>query len=118
MEISLENKAATLQNDALIAILRVTGREVVIWKAFVEFCRVVSLRGSGKTRIRRKHAWKAKKKWFLVPCLPFCFRPNPKTGVQPFEKKSNPCFRVWPENGRNPLIQNLLEIGSFLPVSH
>ena len=84
-----------LQNDALIAILIVKGRESVFWKACGELCHVV---GSGKTRNRKKHAQKVKrKKWFLVSNLPLCFRPNPGTGVGPFHNRSNPCFRVWPE---------------------
>src|SRR5579863_1617235 len=72
VETSLEKHAATLQNDAVIAILIVTGRKLVIWKADVELCRVVGSKSAGKTRIRRKHAWKAKKKWCLGlsrPCV-------------------------------------------------
>ena len=80
---------------SVIAILSVTGREVVIWKAFVEFCRVVSLRGPGKTRIRRKHAWKAKKKWCLVPSRPFVSDQTLKQGSNLFIFGWNPCIGVW-----------------------
>ena len=87
IEISLFEKVVKkgsffLQNDALIAIFIVKGREAVFWKACDELCRVV---GSEKTRIRKITRKKAKKKkWFLVSNLPLCFRPNPETWVPPF----------------------------------
>ncbi len=60
----------SLQNDALIAILIVKGREAVFWKACDELCHVV---GSGKTRNRRSTCKRAKKKsgfWFpTFPCV-------------------------------------------------
>ena len=70
-ESSLLKKASCfLQNDALIAILIVKGREVVFWKACDELYHVV---GSGKTRIRKSTRKKAKKKsgfWFpTLPCV-------------------------------------------------
>jgi len=52
------------QNDPLIAILIIKGRESVFWKACDELCRVVS---SAKTRIRKYTHRKAEKKsgfWF------------------------------------------------------
>ena len=77
MEISRENKAATLQNDALIAILIFTGREVVIWKAFVEFCRVVSLRGSGENADSEKTRLESEEKVVsgALPSLLFQTKP-------------------------------------------
>ena len=49
-DLTLEKGAIFLQNDALIAILIVRGRESMIWKARDELCRVV---GSEKTRNRK-----------------------------------------------------------------
>ena len=46
----LKKASFFLQNDALIAILIVKGREVVFWKACAELCHAV---GSGKTRNRK-----------------------------------------------------------------
>ena len=110
----LKKGVVFLQNDALIAILIVKGREVVFWKACDELCRVV---GSEKTRMRKCMRRKAtQKKWFLVGKPPLHFRPNPETGVGPFHNRSNPCFRVWPEMHWNPLIQILREICAFFPV--
>jgi len=111
----LEKASFSLQNDALIAILIVKGREAVFWKACDELCHVV---GSEKTRNRKSTRKKVKKtQRFLDFNLPLCFRPNPETGVAPFHNRSNPCFRVWPEMHWNPLIQILREISAFLPVS-
>ena len=66
----LEKASFSLQNDALIAILIVKGREAVFWKACDELCHVV---GSGKTRNRRSTCKRAKKKsgfWFpTFPCV-------------------------------------------------
>ena len=45
---------------------------------------MVSLRGPGKTRIRRKHAWKAKKKSCLVPSRPFVSDQTLKQGSNLF----------------------------------
>src|SRR6185369_14751061 len=65
IQISLGNNASFfLQNDALIAILIVTGREVVISKAREELYHVVGLE---KTRNRKTTRKKAKEKngfWF------------------------------------------------------
>ena len=70
-ESSLLKKASCfLQNDALIAILIVKGREAVFWKACDELCHVV---GSEKTRMRRTCVKKAKEKsgfWLeTFPCV-------------------------------------------------
>ena len=79
-----------LQNDALIAILIVEGREVVIRKACDELCHVV---GSEKTRIRKTTRRKRRKGCWS---LHLCFRPNPETRVRPFHNQVRPVLRVLP----------------------
>ena len=71
LQISFLKKASFfLQNDALIAILIVKGREVVFWKACAELCHVV---GSAKTRNGKACAKSEGKKggfWFpTFPCV-------------------------------------------------
>ncbi len=82
---SVKKGSVCLQNDALIAILRVKGRESVFWKACVELCRVV---GSAKTRIRKITCKKATEKsgfWFLTfPCV---------SGQTPEIRV--PSFQIW-----------------------
>src|SRR5690242_12188743 len=75
----LKKASCFLQNDALIAILVVKGREVVFWKACDELCHVV---GSGKTRIRKSTRKKRRKKWFLVSNLRV-FQAKPWFGPDP-----------------------------------
>ena len=98
IEISLFEKVVKkgsffLQNDALIAIFIVKGREAVFWKACDELCRVV---GSEKTRIRKITRKKAKKKFFgFHPSL--VFQAKPWNMGSTISRRSNPCFMVWPE---------------------
>ena len=66
----MEKGSFFLQNDALIAILIVKGREVVFWKARDEIYRVV---GSEKTRLGKSCAKSEEEKsgfWFpTFPCV-------------------------------------------------
>ena len=78
-----EKRVSFLQNDALIAILIVEGREVVFRKARDELYHVV---GSEKTRIR-KYIHKKKQ---VFGAFSLCFTPNPETRVDRFALRSNP----------------------------
>jgi hypothetical protein len=79
----LKKASFFLQNDALIAILTVNGKEAVIRKARDELYHVV---GSEKTRIR-KYIHKKKQ---VFGAFSLCFTPNPETPVDCFALRSNP----------------------------
>ena len=87
---SFKKASPFLQNDALIAILIVEGREVVFRKAQDELFHVV---GSKKTR-NRKSSCKKRRNCFW--CLPLCFRSNSETRVGPFHTPVRPVWRVSP----------------------